>query len=248
MIKLLQQITNIIQDGMPLTYKRNPSEMDQSLILEYFPKENEERNNIEHFFATEDSDYVSTLDEQSLQCLFDILKEYKDIFSEKNKELIQQELDIQNQKQEDIAIANKKEELALEEIWRFMKKIVDDIEIGAENPMKWYLKLKKIESWCKNFLKMINDAAYMDFENWDKNDLPYGFTWMIQNRLTIKYTDNLDYDLKKSELKDMEDIMKDVVRQNEKWQTVNNPDGEVYDVPSYSYKASLVVKQWVKKG
>jgi len=139
---------------------------------------------------------------------------------------------------------DKNDEIVLEDIWIFMSKIVEDVEEWAKEPMRGYLELKKIANWCKNFLDILWDEAYNDFENWDKNELPYGFIWQIQNRLTVKYDDNPRYAELKTESEALEAILKEAVTQNEKWRTINDEEGNVIEVPSYSYKASLVVKQW----
>ena len=135
----------------------------------------------------------------------------------------------------------------LNDIADYMNNIIKEVQEWSKEPIRWWIELKKIEKWCKNFLVKIKDDAFDDFDKWDKNDLPYWFTWSITNKTVIDYKQDEEYNDLFEKLKEREVILKQVVEANKKNSTINNEDGEVMDCPDYRFQSALVVKQWMRK-
>lgn len=243
MIKLVQEITDLVQNGLPITYKRKPGEINQRLINEYFSNNKEMIDDLDHIFNTESN--ISQIWDEHLEALLKMITPHEQHFLNMNTELAMQNMKMDSPKKE---VVEKEEwEITLKQVWKFIMQIAKDVEEWAENPMKGYIKLKKIESSLKNALWLIKDLAYDDFENWPKDDLPFGYTGHITNKLYAKYDQDEEYKELKTNLKSREDLLKEAINQNVKGNSMNDSDWCVVEVPEYSYKASLVVKKGVKK-
>jgi hypothetical protein len=188
--------------------------------LNYIP---EEKEKIDVFFW--EKQLITELDNYNLEQIYLILRDYKDKIASLQE--------------------NKKEEKIerIEEIGLFMKTIVEDVNNWEKEPIKGYIELKRIEKWVANYIEQIKDLAYNDFENWEKNDLPYWYTWAIQSRINIKYDQDEIYKKEKEILKAREDLLKTVVENNKKWLTTNDEDWLLIECPEYSYSSSLVIKK-----
>jgi len=247
MIQVLRDIARVVQDGLPLTYQRKPAEINHRLILEYFNKEDHPNqiSTLRIIFLVDKN--ISNLEQEQLDLLLLLVDDNKNIFLEKNKELAEENIkNIIDNMKEDNNMESEKEQI-LENVWAFIMSIAENVEEWALNPMKWYIQLKKIAKAVANSLKLIENEAYTDFDNWGKNDLPYGFSGMMTNRLTVKYVQDPIYSGINDKLKDRQDILKEAVEQHKKWRSINDSEGNVITCPEYSYKASLVVKQWTTK-
>ena len=212
-VKMLKAISKIL-------FLDNLKNVSKDLILNYIP---EEKEKIDVFFW--EKQLITELDNYNLEQIYLILRDYKDKIASLQE--------------------NKKEEKIerIEEIGLFMKKIVEDVNNWEKEPIKGYIELKRIEKWVANYIEQIKDLAYNDFENWEKNDLPYWYTWAIQSRINIKYDQDEIYKKEKEILKAREDLLKTVVENNKKWLTTNDEDWLLIECPEYSYSSSLVIKK-----
>jgi len=244
MIQFLKTVTELVQDWLPLTYKRTPKEMSKRLILEYFQWE---EYCIESDMITEafgENRYAHQITEKSCQnLLLWVLNTHSNVFLDKNRELALESLrTTKNEWKSNREITIEK----LAEMWNFMKSIVEQVQNGDKKAMEWYIELKKIEKWCKNYISMISDEAFSDFDNWDKNSLPYWYTWSISSKLNAKYDQDEEYLEIKSKLKAREALLKNAIEQDVKWMSINDSDWMVVKCPEYKYTWSLTVRAWVK--
>jgi len=125
---------------------------------------------------------------------------------------------------------------------------IRDIAIQVEewevDTMKGYVALKKIEKTLKKFIKPVWEYARQNFENYDKNNLPYGATWTLQLKTTIDYKTNEVYLKANTKLKDLEGILKNAVEQDKKGNVVCDKKWNVIEVPEFKMSETLVIK-WI---
>ena len=132
----------------------------------------------------------------------------------------------------------------LSQTMHFIQNTAQLVETGEIDTMRGYVALKKVEKTLKKYLSLTGELARQVFENYDKNDLPYGAKGSLMTKTTINYKSNLDYAEKNLELKHLESDLKNAVEQNKKWNTVCDENGETIEVPEFKMSESLVIK-WI---
>lgn len=132
----------------------------------------------------------------------------------------------------------------LSQTMHFIQNTSQLVEDGEIDTMRGYIALKKVEKTLKKYLSLTGELARQVFENYDKNDLPYGAKGTIMTKTTINYKSNNIYLWKITALKHLESDLKNAVEQNKKWNTVCDENGETIEVPEFKMSESLVIK-WI---
>lgn len=237
MIKQLKKISEIIHNWLPLNYVRKA--IDKRLILEYFQDDKNTTGDILFIFGIKD--YISELSEDDLNKLINILESKIDVFIMINLKI----LGISENREKNLEEEAKQQlEMKLEDIWLFMKQIVADVQDWVKRPMCWYLELKRIEKGVSNYLDMLKDLAFEDFDNYDNWVLPYWFIWNITNKISINFTQDEVYSERYDKLKEREKLLKLAVDSDKKWVSINDEDWCVIKVPDFKFSSYLTVKKW----
>lgn len=231
MIKELKEISNIINNWRD---KNNiVTDIHKTDIINYFLNDIH-LSKIEDIFWLKQK--VSELEENDLNRLLQTLEENKQNILAKNLEF-KQSIEATSEQQE------KATEMALEDIWLFMKQIVQDVQEWVKRPMVWYVELKRIQKLAETYLKMIDDLAYEDLPNYDWWKLPYWYIWSIMTRINIDYSQDPIYAEINEKAKEREKILKQVVENSKKWLSTNDSDWCVIEVPDFKYSSYLVIKK-----
>jgi len=229
MIKQLKEISNIINNWRDIIitdlYKEN--------IINYFLNDEIYLSDIKNIFWEKQ---LNELSENDLNKLLQILEENKQDILAKNLEF---KLSIED----NVGQQEKLTEMALEDIWLFMKQIVEDVQEWVKRPMVWYVELKRIQKWVETYLKMIDDLAYEDLPNYDWWRLPYWYIWSIMSRINIDYSQDPKYAEINEKVKEREKILKQVVENSKKWLSTNDEDWCIIEVPDFKYSSYLVIKK-----
>ena len=260
-IKFLKQVSEMIHEWLPLNFIRDYKELKKTMVYEFFDKnfkDSSEYLQMEKLFW--DKNYFSEIECEKTQdeiiSLMLHLSEYKPLefinleydsyFKQKNIELLKsiEESEIKETVQEIFDEAKKEisfdEELS--QTMHFIQNTSQLVEDGEIDTMRGYIALKKVEKTLKKYLSLTGELARQVFENYDKNDLPYGAKGSIMTKTTINYKSNNFYAEQQEKLKEFEAKLKNVVEQHKKNNTVCDENGETIEVPEFKMSESLVIK------
>lgn len=127
------------------------------------------------------------------------------------------------------------------QIIEFFDKVWEKVEYWELNEMEAYCMLKWISKRLDNQIKNLWVLAQSQVDKYDLNMLPFWYKWSLQLKKTIKYNQDKEYNEIYNKLKERENILKNAVQQNEKWNTVVDEDGVIIDVPEYSYNEIFIL-------
>lgn len=231
---LVEEISKILHNGLPLHYHRNPLKITIRDIKEYWI-----------WIDLDDTKfYIYDFSDEELIYILWEMKRNQKIFEDKNFEIFKKEQ--QSKYENETKLEKKVLSIDIEEFGQQIQEITNEAIEGGRDLLKAYVLLKRLENGVKFNSDKLKDLAYnqyIDRALTPRDEIAFGYGFVVTNRKTINFKEDETYAKINEELKKREEILKNAVNQSDKNNTLVDENWEVIQPPSYTFSSSLTIKK-----